>query len=69
MKDFSARATGCKFLPKIDLGKGYHQILMPPANFHKTSFITDNGQATEAGTLATADVLGHHGPETAAGSW
>ncbi len=66
MKDFSARVTGCKFLTKIDLGKGYHQILMPPPNFLKTAFITDNGHATAAGTLTTADALGHHGPATAA---
>jgi hypothetical protein len=63
MKNFSARVTGCKFFTKIDLGKGYHKILMPPANFLKTAFITDNGQATAAGKLA--DVMGHHGPATA----
>jgi hypothetical protein len=71
MKDFSARVTGCKFLTKIYLGKGYHQTLMPPANFHKTAFITDNGYWTSnsggPGMLATADILGHHEPATAAG--
>jgi hypothetical protein len=66
MKDLSARVRGCKFFTKIDLGKGNHQILMPPANFHKTAFITDNLQATAAGTLAIADVMR---PATAAGRY
>jgi hypothetical protein len=40
MLDFAAKAAGCTVFSKIDLRKGYHQILVNPADVQKTSITT-----------------------------
>jgi hypothetical protein len=37
MMDFAARVAGCTNLSKIELQKGYYQILMHPADIEKTA--------------------------------
>jgi hypothetical protein len=43
MMDFTARVAGCTVFNKIDLRKGYLQILMHPADVQKTAIITPFG--------------------------
>ena len=43
LADFSARIAGSKFFSKLDLQKGYFQIIMHPADIPKTAFITPFG--------------------------
>jgi hypothetical protein len=40
MLDFGARVTGCNIFSKIDLRKGYYQILMHPADIQKMAVTT-----------------------------
>ncbi len=40
MLDFLERIAGCKIFSKVDLRKGYHQILMHPADIPKTAIAT-----------------------------
>jgi len=43
MLDFAARAAGCTYFSKIDLKKGYHQVLMNAADIPKTAITTPFG--------------------------
>jgi hypothetical protein len=43
MLDFSERIAGCKIFSKVNLQKGYHQILMHPADILKTAIATPFG--------------------------
>ena len=43
MLDFAARVAGCTIFSKIDLRKGYYQILMHPAKIEKTAVTTPFG--------------------------
>jgi len=43
MMDFTTRMSGCKFFSKVDLCKGYHQILMHEPDIPKTAIITPFG--------------------------
>ena len=41
--DFSSMLDGCCFFPKIDLVRGYHQIVMAQDDIQKTAIITPFG--------------------------
>ncbi len=43
MEDLTAKLAGCCFFSKIDLRKGYHQILVAAADVPKTAIITPFG--------------------------
>jgi hypothetical protein len=43
MLDFSERIAGCTIFSKVDLHKGYHQILMHPGDIEKTAIATPFG--------------------------
>jgi hypothetical protein len=43
MLDFSECITGCSIFSKVDLRKGYHQILMHPGDMEKTAIATPYG--------------------------
>jgi hypothetical protein len=43
MLDFAARSAGCTYFSKIDLKKGYHQVLMNAADIPKTAITTPFG--------------------------
>jgi hypothetical protein len=43
MGDLSARLDGCKIFSKLDLQKGYYQVLVAAADIHKTAVITPFG--------------------------
>jgi hypothetical protein len=40
MLDFQERIAGCTIFSKVDLHKGYHQILMHPGDIPKTPIAT-----------------------------
>ncbi len=43
IQDLSARLGGCTILSKLDLRKGYYQILVQEGDIHKTAVITPFG--------------------------
>ena len=43
-EDLFRRLSGMKYLPKIDLTKGYWQIPVAPEDVYKTVFVTPDGQ-------------------------
>jgi hypothetical protein len=43
MLDFKERIAGCTIFSKVDLWKGYHQILMHPGDIPKTAIATPFG--------------------------
>jgi hypothetical protein len=43
MLDFAARVAGCTIFSKVDLRKGYYQILIHPADIEKTAVTTPFG--------------------------
>ncbi len=43
MLDFSERISGCSIFSKVDLRKGYNQILMHPEDVEKTAIATPFG--------------------------
>ena len=43
-EDLFGRLSGMKYLSKIDLTKGYWQILLAPENVYKIAFVTPDGQ-------------------------
>ena len=43
-EDLFSRLSGIKYLSKIDLIKGYWQILVAPDHVYKTAFVTPDGQ-------------------------
>ncbi len=43
MLDFTAKPAGCTIFSKIDLRKGYHQILVNPEDMQKTAITTPFG--------------------------
>ena len=43
-EDLFHRLSGMKYLPKIDLTKGYCQIPFAPEDVYKTAFVTADGQ-------------------------
>jgi hypothetical protein len=43
MLDFSERIAGCTIFSKVDLRKGYHQILMHPGDIENTAIATPFG--------------------------
>ena len=43
MSDLSSNLAGMKFFSKLDLVKGYHQVLVSPEDVPKTAIITPFG--------------------------
>jgi hypothetical protein len=43
MVDFQEKIAGCAIFSKVDLGKGYHQILMHPGDIPRTAIATPFG--------------------------
>ena len=43
-EDLFRRLSGMKYMPKIDLTKGYWQIPVAPEDVYKTVFVTPDGQ-------------------------
>ena len=43
MEDLTAKLAGCTVFSKLDLRKGYHQVLMAPEDVEKTAIITPFG--------------------------